>query len=441
MSQTKSNVRNYFFIFLILAITFSETVSGTFVIQEKKHTAEVSIFYFAAGVLLSFLVLVRPEIFAQEKSKKNSKLFFNNFFSLRNFLFFLFTVVFLYFIPIVKKYFSEVPINYHSADMVPILQIQAHRFLAGDKIYATLPEILGSMKPIYLTFMWLPLTISEYFNFDARWIISFCLILGIYFCLSITRNSKIKIVSLISALGLFLIINYMVTKDRATIIFTEEGIVIGYYLFLGFALSRKNPFLISLGIVFCLLSRYILIFWLPVFLLYWYLYQSKKQARYILVISSLLFCATFLLPYGIKDYKFFLNLHEGYIEMAQRIWKGDPEFTWKTLGLAKFFDIQQIPLLHQILIISSILAPIVYFSVFWIFRNYRKMNSEMFTLGLLKLTLVIFFNFLEMPYFYLFYTSTLFSYCLLFNYLNLVEIKYTTKSNLSYAQLNVYTEC
>jgi hypothetical protein len=50
--------------------------------------------------------------------------------------------------------------------------------------------------------------------------------------------------------------------------FSEEGIVILYYALLVIALQKKNPWLTGIVIALCVLSRYALIGWLPVLLLY-----------------------------------------------------------------------------------------------------------------------------------------------------------------------------
>ncbi|WP_020537895.1 hypothetical protein [Lewinella cohaerens] len=47
------------------------------------------------------------------------------------------------------------PLDYTFADMLPIIQIMGERWLAGEEVYAVIPEIWDGMQPIYLPVMWL----------------------------------------------------------------------------------------------------------------------------------------------------------------------------------------------------------------------------------------------------------------------------------------------
>jgi Family of unknown function (DUF6311) len=407
------------YIFLLL---FIETLCATDWTQGGDMYT-LSIAYVVSGVLLSFLPLLKIQISSpspQESLKTVSKLVFK---ILKGSHLLIWGFIALFCIPIVKTYFTEVPIFYKNADMIPILKIQAQRFLKFEDVYTVIPEIWGGMKPIYLTFLWLPFSISEYFGFDARWIVMGGMAFGLFFIFKIFQRSKVLAPSVLALLGLFFILNFMVNHDKGTIIFAEEGVVVGYYLFLGYALSRKNAWLIGFGIAFCVLSRYLLVFWLPVFWLYWFFFESRKGAWIILGVSASLFLATFLIPYGIKNIELLTGQHKGYIEMARRTWMTNPDFTKNTMGLAKFFTVEKIELLHTLLISFSALIPLVFGGIFLLLRSKKWFQPEMFALCSLKLSMVCFYNLLEMPYPYLFYTNTFFSYCLVFYYFTLIETR------------------
>lgn len=402
---------------LVIAVCyflFTETLSGTYGLQEIKNSYTNSINYVISGVLLAFLPLFRIKIHTPTLPKPFST-------ALKWTPIFIGIFIVLCCIPLANNYLLEVPINYKNADMIPILKIQAQRFLKGEDVYALIPEIWGGMKPIYLSFLWLPFTISEYFGFDARWIVLGGIAVGLFFLFKIFQQSKILLPSVMSLVGLFYILNFFVLYDKPTIIYAEEGVIVGYYLFLGYAISRKNAWLIGLAIGFCVLSRYLLVFWLPVFWLYWFFCHSRREAWIILSVSLGLFLGTFLMPYGFENLKLLTGQHEAYIAMAKRNWLGDPEFTLKNLGFAKFFTVDIIETLHKYLISTAIGAPLFMGILFLIVRSKKWFQPQMFALCSLKLTMVCFYNLLEMPYMYLFYTNTFFSYCLVYHYFTLVE--------------------
>lgn len=402
---------------LVIAVCyclFTETLSSTYGLQEIKKSYDNSINYAISGILLAFLPLFRIKMHTPTLPTSFST-------GLKWTPIFIGIFIVLFCIPLANSYLLEVPINYKNADMVPILKIQAQRFLRGEDVYAIIPEIWGGMKPIYLSFLWLPFTISEYFGFDARWIVLGGIAVGLFFLFKIFQQSKILLPSVISLVGLFYILNFFVLYDKPTIIYAEEGIIVGYYLFLGYAISRKNAWLIGLAVGFCVLSRYLLVFWLPVFWLYWFFCHSRREAWIILGVSLSLFLGTFIIPYGFENLKLLTGQHEAYIAMAKRSWTGDPEFTLKNLGFAKFFTVDTIETLHKYLISTAIGAPLFMGILFLIVRSKKWFQPQMFALCSLKLTMVCFYNLLEMPYGYLFYTNTFFSYCLVYHYFTLVE--------------------
>ncbi len=406
---------NAILLVFILTATLAETYFGT----HWKTNGDIFVasnVYIVCGLLLAFLPLIKVRI-----DTPSVPVFLTHLFRWLHLP--LWIYIAFWFASIVQPFFTEIPIDYHNADMIPILKIQAQRFLKFGDVYAVIPEIWGGMKPIYLTFMWLPFSLSEYWGFDARWVVLLLEAIGLFFLAKMHQKSRLLLPAILGLVGIYCVLDYKLHFDKATIVFTEEGIVVGYYLFLGYALSRKNAWLIGLGIAFCALSRYVLIFWLPIFWLYWFFYQSRREAWIILGVSTTLIFTTFLIPYGFKRLDFFLGQHNGYIEMATRTWQQEPDFVKKTLGLAKYFKIEEIAKLHQLLVATAVVVPILFAGLCFFMRKKSWFQHEMFALCSLKLSMVCFYNLLEMPYFYLFYTNTFFSYCILFHFLTLIDVK------------------
>ena len=173
---------------------------------------------------------------------------------------------------------AKFEITHQIADMIPVIQVMNERFISGSPIYTIIPEIHGGMTPIYLPAMWLPFSVAVIFDFDLRWItVAFILIGSILVYLS-EFNQKRNIFSLLWIILLYLLFRLTFVEEDRIITMTEEGVVVGYYLFLVFALQRKNAVLIGLALSLCLLSRYALVFWVPVFLIF-LVFENKKRSQ------------------------------------------------------------------------------------------------------------------------------------------------------------------
>ena len=121
----------------------------------------------------------------------------------------------------------------------------------------------------------------------------------------------------------FLLFNFLLLKDKITIGRTEEGIVIGYYLFLAFSLTRKQPVLIGIAIACCLISRFSLFFWVPMYLIYVFFFESKRQAYIITATIVIIVFFVFLLPYGFWQPEYFLNIPADYHVGVDNAWKSN----------------------------------------------------------------------------------------------------------------------
>ena len=114
----------------------------------------------------------------------------------------------------------------------------------------------------------------------------------------------------------------------------------------------------------------------------------------------------------------FLEMPKIYLDAVQ-----DPEHSWKylptineSLGLGKYLGIERIGLLHRSLFFVSLLSPLCF--LLWVLRKPHSLNSSFWALCSLKMSLVLFYQFLVINPLYLFYTSTFFSYSILYAYFN-----------------------
>jgi len=164
---------------------------------------------------------------------------------------------------------SDAPMNYHDADMLPIMKIMNQRLINGQRlhVYDTIPEIWNGIQPVYLPAMWMPFGIPVALHADLRWVTAVCLIIvsGIFIFLFKPDNKKGFFITLTA----FALLWWLLSQEDASglIPYTEEGVIILYYALLTIALLNKNIWLTGISIALCVLSRYALIGFLPPFIL------------------------------------------------------------------------------------------------------------------------------------------------------------------------------
>lgn len=248
------------------------------------------------------------------------------------------------------------------------------------------------------------------------------MIAGIFITFKILPNNQTTnpLLLIIILLSFFLLINFLLFKDKISIGRTEEGVVIGYYLLLAFALTLKKTVFIGIAIACCLLSRFSLFFWVPMYLAYVFFFESRKDCYVITAVIATILLFIFIIPYGISQPEYFINIPADYHVGVNNAWfynYKDGGYYKDYLGYAKYFDISHIKLLHNLQIIVAAILPVVIISLYILAKNKISLNKNFFAICSLKLTLVFFYNMVEVPYYYLFFVSTFFSYTIVFRYL------------------------
>lgn len=160
----------------------------------------------------------------------------------------------------------------------------------------------------------------------------------------------------------------------------------------------------------CTLSRYILVGWLPVILLYLLVIRKqKKDTLYFIISFSTTILFLVILPFGYTPLQISFFQPEQYIEHAARIWKESPAYFTQSMGFAKFFGPEMIEVQHRILVIVSFLVPLtaILLIIYYAKQTAKKFNN--IGIATLKLTVVIVYTFIDVPYQYLFFTSSFIS--------------------------------
>ena len=151
-----------------------------------------------------------------------------------------------------KDLFIEIPLDYKTADMLPIMQIMNERFLTGSDPYDIISEIWGGMQPIYLPGLWLCYLPAIAFDFDMRWMS--IIAIGIS---SVVIYSKTRVrpsISTGSLIPFILLLILIFSVDPSLITMTQESIVILWYVSMIWALLNDRPLWFGLFSALSLMS-------------------------------------------------------------------------------------------------------------------------------------------------------------------------------------------
>jgi hypothetical protein len=202
---------------------------------------------------------------------------------------------------------------------------------------------------------------------------------------------------------------------------SEEGVVIGYYVLLVLALLSGKPWLTGIAISLCMLSRYALVGWIPAYLLYLALERRWRHLSIITLTGILCFTLLFLVPVGWTTFLRLIHLPGDYVAFADRVWNDSPE-VFSSARPRLVLRPQRRRHSPWLLITFSFTLPVLFTVLAWPPRSRSQRPNACalhplqsprplsnIPLAALKLSLVIFYSFIDVPYLYLFYTSSLVS--------------------------------
>src|SRR5450432_1535405 len=383
---------------LLLLSLAAETFLASYGLLIGEQTAIVSILYLIASLcfIVSILLANQATLQGLRDLKKDSYLKFP----------LLALMILLAFITS-RYWIDQIPLDPDFADMLPIIKVMNERLLNGEwkHVYDPIPEIWNGVLPIYLPAMWVPYAPAVLFGIDMRWITAGAVLLSfaiILFSIRVRGNRYFGYVQIAVSALLFWWI-FARNDVHSLISMSEEGVVIFYFVLLSLAIISGNPFLMGITASLCLLSRYSMVGWLIPCLIF---FASRKEFRKLIIFSIagvVCFLLFFLIPFGLRTLDQMISLPGNYVAFAKHVWEYSPEVFWLNPGLAKFFGPHRLALLHGILIAMSFGVPILFMG-FCLLQ--KKWNLQNINLACFKLSLLVFYQFIDVPYGYLFYTCS-----------------------------------
>ena len=315
-----------------------------------------------------------------------------------------------------EEVFTKVDIDYRKADMLPVIKVMSERFLSGEDPYMTIPQIWDGIQPIYLPALWMPYSLAALCNIDMRWISVIWILLGLAGYLHIIQSYVHGLRSkLLGVLPGVLVVTFMFSLDDSAITMTQEGVVIGYYMLLAYAIYRKKTIAIGIALGLCMMSRYYLLPWLSCYLIALFFLKSPRKS--LQTIAALVFtCFLLIIISKVGPHlSMIMGLSDHYLDAVV----SDTEKFIYTMehsgGMGRYFFPARMGLLQSLLLGGSLVIPVIGFLIYK--RARFEMGVQMYSLCLLKISMVWALSFMIIPYQYLFLPSLFVSLFMIPTYL------------------------
>ena len=315
---------------------------------------------------------------------------------------------------LLNNVFQNIPISPEISDVIPTLQKYNTRLLSSEFPYKPIQYSSWVVIPNYLPMQWLPFSIAEMLKFDYRWVayVLFVLVNFVYWKQNLSKNSTAE--NVLKAIIPFVFIFLLLKKDRLLFGTNVELLLAAYYMFLAFSIKSKNYVLIAVGILFCLMSRFSLVFWLP---LYAFLLFKRENLKFIIKVGLTVFVGViivYVIPFMSQDPFIFFKGLKYYSHAAVGEWlvksfqsEGDiPFHLGQGVGFAVYFYEfakgtleENLNLAKSFHVIVSLTTVVLSFIAFYFRKN--KVALSFLILLSFKIHLSVFYAFIHIPYVYL----------------------------------------
>ena len=300
------------------------------------------------------------------------------------------------------------------SDVIPQAQILYDRFVQGQFPYVPIPFETYSLQPIYFPFHWFPVFFSHQWPIDVRWggwgIL--LLVVGLYgWCLKSQYSQKINL--LIAVILPSLVLWAFNLFAKADLSVTYELVIGAYYLILVAGLLTRDMWLIGIGIACCLLSRFTLVFWLPLFAFVLLKDFGLRKSILVWSLAAVSIIAFLIIPFYLKDPSFIKRGLDYYVDATVADWigSGDPPVSWTQENGISFAPIFKAILpgdvshkVHLTQVVQSIALLLTLFTSLWAYKKWgNRIDKNVFLIITLYTFLCVYYFFAPLTYrYYLF---------------------------------------
>lgn len=312
------------------------------------------------------------------------------------------------------KILGEFEVQISNSDIIPSLSIYTRRWLAGEEVYRSFASEIGyELFPTYLPATWGPYVVPQMLGFDYRWMSGALLLLGFgayEVLVGRLRRSRARTFGLaVLPFGLL----YAVLRTEPSVVGnTVEMMIVGYYLLLVAGVLLPGRAVRIAGLTLCLLSRFSLVFWVPLYLGLLFFQASRREALLTAAWVAAGVGALYVAPFLAHNWLLLAEAQRAYTGAALAEWQhlndqGLPYHLYNGVGLGNFFyRFAPGPLLARIALLKQVQLALLLALVggaaalYWRQRQPRT-DYRLFAVLVLKLYLAVFYAFVQVPYAYL----------------------------------------
>jgi hypothetical protein len=200
---------------------------------------------------------------------------------------------------------------------------------------------------------------------------------------------------------------------NATIFYvTVEPLIVGYYLLLVAGVLLPSRPLQAVALVLCLLSRFSLVFWVPLYLGLLYVGDSRRWAWSLAGLGAAGVLLLYVLPVLSHDWGLFMRVQGVYTETTLGEWRhvderGLPVHLYNGIGLTNFFyrfapgDMLARLKLAKLVHLAALLLLVSSAALAYWRQRLPRTNYRLYAVIALKIYLATFYALLQVPYAYL----------------------------------------
>ena len=217
------------------------------------------------------------------------------------------------------------------SDVIPQVRTLYERFSNGEFPYMPI-ELPGyNLLPIYMPLHWLPAGLADPVNVDLRWIgFGFFAIAAALYGWFLSEQPGSIVSRLIALVLPSLPLWAFIRWGNVDLLVSYEIVIGAYYLLLATGLLSRKLWLITLGIIVCLLSRYTLLFWIPLFAVLLFLEKGLKKSVIMWATVAVCFLLIYFIPFYSKEPALLNKGLSYYMGATVAEWNGygDPPVSW-----------------------------------------------------------------------------------------------------------------
>ncbi len=365
---------------------------------------------FILGILIALLPLLWVWIVSNEKNSSRSYPIW-----LSLILMGIFTGGLIYLVPDLTQVFETYPISLTQSDIIPQIEWMVRKFFwEGETPYQTFTDFGYPLFSPYMPLHWGPFFFSELLQFDDRWVaIGIWGIVSLVFIWKIGQSQVWMFVAWIPALFPVYYLYQIIQYEPHVLGHTVEILIAAYYMLLALSVLSKSPVFRAVGILLCLLSRYSLVLWLPLYAFIVWKEEGKKHALTVMGITAVGVLIIYVFPFWVQDITIFSQGLSHHVNVSQKAWSYEPWFTpegrpgvlsWG-VGLGRYFfdlwpgePIQRLKALTLTQVLGSLSISLIMGLLYPMFRH--KIDHRLFLLLSLQLYLTMFYHLYALPFIY-----------------------------------------